>query len=113
VVCRDHTRKLPESDLPSSRILNPVFYHINRRPFLGTFSCTAISSIPFLNTLMNLRLADSIDNASHRHPSGNTAEFIYVAVTFILSLLVFRISRYVTKKMGCFFWLKHVGQFLL
>ena len=35
-----------------------------RRQFLGQASCAAISSLPILSTLLNLRLASSIANAS-------------------------------------------------
>lgn len=37
---------------------------VSRRRFLGQASCSAVSSIPLLNTLLNLRLATSIANAS-------------------------------------------------
>ena len=37
---------------------------MKRRSFLGSSSCAAISSIPLLNTLINLRLAGSIANAA-------------------------------------------------
>ncbi|WP_035608471.1 DUF1501 domain-containing protein [Haloferula sp. BvORR071] len=37
---------------------------MNRRRFLGQASCSAVSAIPVLNTLLNLRLASSIANAA-------------------------------------------------
>jgi uncharacterized protein (DUF1501 family) len=37
---------------------------MKRRSFLGSSSCAAISSIPLLNTLINLRLAGTIANAA-------------------------------------------------
>ena len=37
---------------------------MKRRSFLGSSSCAAVSSIPLLNTLINLRLAGSIANAA-------------------------------------------------
>jgi uncharacterized protein (DUF1501 family) len=37
---------------------------LSRRRFLGHASCSAISAIPILNTLLNLRLASSIANAA-------------------------------------------------
>jgi uncharacterized protein (DUF1501 family) len=37
---------------------------ISRRKFLGQTSCAGVSSIPLLNTLLNLRLASSIANAA-------------------------------------------------
>jgi uncharacterized protein (DUF1501 family) len=39
-------------------------HNASRRRFLGQASCSAVSSIPLLNTLLNLRLASSIANAS-------------------------------------------------
>src|SRR5436305_5664441 len=33
---------------------------LSRRKFLGQASCAAVSSIPILNTLLNLRLAESV-----------------------------------------------------
>ncbi len=40
------------------------FPQVTRRRFLGQASCAAVSSIPLLNTLVNLRLAASIANAA-------------------------------------------------
>ena len=40
----------------------------SRRRFLGQASCSAVSSIPLLNTLLNLRLASSIANAAPPAP---------------------------------------------
>lgn len=37
---------------------------MNRRRFLGQASCSAVSAVPVLNTLLNLRLASSIANAA-------------------------------------------------
>jgi uncharacterized protein (DUF1501 family) len=37
---------------------------VSRRKFIGQASCAGISSIPLLNTLLNLRLASSIANAA-------------------------------------------------
>jgi uncharacterized protein (DUF1501 family) len=37
---------------------------LSRRRFLGQASCSAVSAIPVLNTLLNLRLASSIANAA-------------------------------------------------
>lgn len=37
---------------------------MNRRKFLGQASCAGVSSIPLLNTLLNLQLASSIANAA-------------------------------------------------
>ncbi|WP_367870234.1 DUF1501 domain-containing protein [Luteolibacter sp. Populi] len=37
---------------------------MNRRRFLGQASCSAVSAIPVLNTLLNLRLAGSVANAA-------------------------------------------------
>lgn len=42
---------------------------ISRRRFLGQASCSAVSSIPILNTLLNLRLAGSIANAAPPAPN--------------------------------------------
>ncbi len=39
-------------------------HHPNRRQFLGRAGCAALSSIPLLNTLINLRLAEGIAAAS-------------------------------------------------
>ncbi len=39
-------------------------HNTSRRRFLGQASCSAVSSIPLLNTLLNLRLASSIANAA-------------------------------------------------
>jgi uncharacterized protein (DUF1501 family) len=41
---------------------------MNRRHFIGQASCAGISSIPLLNTLLNLRLASSIANAAPPAP---------------------------------------------
>ncbi|MCW1912711.1 DUF1501 domain-containing protein [Luteolibacter sp. GHJ8] len=41
---------------------------MNRRRFLGQASCSAVSAIPVLNTLLNLRLASSIANAAPPGP---------------------------------------------
>ena len=41
---------------------------MNRRRFLGQASCSAVSAIPVLNTLLNLRLASSIANAAPPAP---------------------------------------------
>jgi uncharacterized protein (DUF1501 family) len=41
---------------------------LSRRRFLGQASCSAISAIPVLNTLLNLRLASSIANAAPPAP---------------------------------------------
>lgn len=41
---------------------------MNRRRFLGQASCSAVSAIPVLNTLLNLRLASSIANAAPPQP---------------------------------------------
>lgn len=41
---------------------------MNRRRFLGQASCSAVSAIPILNTLLNLRLASSIANAAPPQP---------------------------------------------
>ena len=41
---------------------------MNRRRFLGQASCSAVSAIPVLNTLLNLRLAGSIANAAPPAP---------------------------------------------
>jgi uncharacterized protein (DUF1501 family) len=41
---------------------------ISRRKFIGQASCAGISSIPLLNTLLNLRLASSIANAAPPAP---------------------------------------------
>ncbi len=40
--------------------MNPI----SRRKFIGQASCAGVSSIPLLNTLLNLRLASSIANAA-------------------------------------------------
>jgi len=42
---------------------------LNRRRFLGQASCSAVSAIPVLNTLLNLRLASSIANAAPPAPN--------------------------------------------
>lgn len=42
--------------------------NLTRRRFLGQASCAAISGIPILNTLLNLRLASSIANAAPPAP---------------------------------------------
>ncbi len=42
--------------------------NVSRRRFLGQTSCAAISAIPILNTLLNLRLAGSIANAAPPAP---------------------------------------------
>jgi uncharacterized protein (DUF1501 family) len=39
-----------------------------RRQFLGSASCAAVSAIPILNTLLNLRLASSVANAAAPAP---------------------------------------------
>ena len=39
-------------------------YRTSRRRFLGQASCSAVSSIPLLNTLLNLKLAGSVANAA-------------------------------------------------
>ena len=39
-----------------------------RRQFIGQASCAAVSAIPVLNTLLNLRLASSIANAAPPQP---------------------------------------------
>jgi uncharacterized protein (DUF1501 family) len=41
---------------------------VSRRKFIGQASCAGISSIPLLNTLLNLRLASSIANAAPPAP---------------------------------------------
>jgi uncharacterized protein (DUF1501 family) len=41
---------------------------LSRRHFLGQASCSAVSAIPVLNTLLNLRLAGSIANAAPPAP---------------------------------------------
>jgi uncharacterized protein (DUF1501 family) len=41
---------------------------VSRRRFLGQASCSAVSAIPVLNTLLNLRLAGSIANAAPPAP---------------------------------------------
>jgi len=41
---------------------------MKRRQFLGQASCSAVSAIPVLNTLLNLRLASSIANAAPPQP---------------------------------------------
>jgi len=46
--------------------MNP--FQSSRRRFLGQASCSAVSSIPVLNTLLNLRLAGSIANAAPPAP---------------------------------------------
>ncbi len=42
--------------------------HLSRRRFLGQASCSAVSSIPVLNTLLNLRLAGTIANVAPPAP---------------------------------------------
>jgi uncharacterized protein (DUF1501 family) len=46
---------------------------ISRRKFIGQASCAGISSIPLLNTLLNLRLASSIANAAAPAPGDYRA----------------------------------------
>lgn len=46
---------------------------LSRRRFLGQASCSAVSSIPLLNTLLNLRLASSIANAAPPAPGDYRA----------------------------------------
>ncbi|MEY3897840.1 MAG: hypothetical protein RLZZ214_3361 [Verrucomicrobiota bacterium] len=46
---------------------------ISRRKFIGQASCAGISSIPLLNTLLNLRLASSIANAAPPASGGYRA----------------------------------------
>jgi uncharacterized protein (DUF1501 family) len=43
-------------------------HSISRRRFVGQASCAAVSAIPMLNTLLNLRLASSIANAAPPAP---------------------------------------------
>ncbi|WP_156346232.1 hypothetical protein [Verrucomicrobium spinosum] len=46
---------------------------MNRRQFLGQASCAGVSSIPLLNTLLNLRLAEGIAEASSPQPGSYRA----------------------------------------